>query len=123
MQDIEIINTDLRIYQGANFFQDFTAKIPVSGLPFDLTNYVAFAQVRKTITSTSSVAFDVEITDAINGKVRILLKSTDTSQLNFGYYVYDVILMNVTGQHPEEEIKVNRLAQGQVYVDPAVTRI
>lgn len=80
----------------------------------DLTNYTAAGQIRKHYTSSNAVNFSVTLGGA-NGTITIGLSANATANLVAGRYVYDVELIDVSGD-------VSRLFEGIVTVTPQVTR-
>ncbi len=78
-----------------------------------LTGYTANAQMRKTYSSSNSVAFTVSL-NANLGEVVLSLTDTQTANIVAGRYVYDVVLTsnNIT----------SRVIEGIVTVTPRVTR-
>ena len=89
----------------SNLFIDqgttFTTTISVAdgnGIALDLTGYSGIAQLRKTYESITSVGFNVSFeTPRTNGQVTISLTDAQTSALESGKYVYDVVLTSNTG--------------------------
>lgn len=106
----------------SNIFVDqgstFTVTIDVtdnSGGPFDLTDYSAQAQIRKTYTSVNPTAtFSVSVNVA-NSTVTLSLTDTVTSALEHGRYVYDCIIIDQGGTK-------TRIVEGQATVTPGVTK-
>lgn len=78
-----------------------------------LTGFTANAQMRKTYTSSNSVAFTVTLNESF-GEVILSLTDTQTANIVAGRYVYDVVLTsnNIT----------SRVIEGIVTVTPRVTR-
>jgi len=88
--------------------------------PFDLTNYSARMQVRRTISSaTEMIALDsdgngIEITSAEDGEITITMTSTQTATLTSDG-VYDLEIIS-------PDIFVTRILQGEFRLSPEVTR-
>lgn len=83
---------------------------------FNLTGYTVHAQIRKAPTSINAAAiFGVTISDAVNGKIILMLTDEQTDLIKPGRYVYDVVVENSQGQK-------YRALEGQVTVTPSVTR-
>jgi len=78
-----------------------------------LTGFTANAQMRKTYSSSNSVAFTVTLNESL-GEVVLSLTDTQTANIVAGRYVYDVVLTsnNIT----------SRVIEGIVTVTPRVTR-
>ena len=93
---------------------------PTTFLPFDLTNYSARMQVRRTISSTTEmIALDsdgngIEITSAEDGEITITMTSTQTAAFTSDG-VYDLEIVS-------PDIFVTRILQGEFRLSPEVTR-
>lgn len=88
--------------------------------PFDLTNYSARMQVRRTISSaTEMISLDtddngIEITSPENGEITITMTSTQTATFaSDGVYDLEII---------SPDIFVTRILQGEFRVSLEVTR-
>ena len=107
---------NLVVNSGSNFSQSFTLEGSDTNSALDLTGYSVSAQMRKWAGSSNATSFnayvDVPLTD---GKIVLLLNSTQTAELKPGRYVYDVVIQNQSG------IK-NRVIEGMVLVTEGVTR-
>ena len=107
------------IEQGATFIWNLTWK-DSNGSPIDLSSYTARMQVRKnynasdTLLSLTSVAGDIVLGGAA-GTIAITATATMTSEINSRVGVYDLELISPTGT-------VKRLLQGDVTINPEVTR-
>lgn len=66
----------------------------------DLTGYTATLAIRDDIDSAEPVEYDCEIINpATDGKINMLLTSTETSELLVGDYYYELIIIkNVEGE-------------------------
>jgi hypothetical protein len=106
------IKNNLIVDQGADFVQNIYL-IDQNGDPFDITNYTANAQIRKTYSSATYTTMDVAVGNT-DGLVTLSMNSTTTASLTNTRYVYDLQLHsnNVT----------SRLLEGIVTVNPEVTR-
>jgi hypothetical protein len=86
-----------------------------NGQPFDLTNYTAHSQVRKSYYSSNTTAtFTVSITNPTAGVVALSLNSANTANMAPGRYVYDVVISSNTNVR-------TRVLEGIVNVNPQVT--
>lgn len=106
------IKANLIIDQGA----DYSTTIMMTDVDdnqISLTGFTAEAQMRKTYTSSNSVAFSVTLNESL-GEVTLSLTDTQTANIVAGRYVYDVFLTsnNIT----------SRIIEGIVTVTPRVTR-
>jgi hypothetical protein len=97
---------------------DFNAQITIyddDNNPWNLTGYTGQAKIRKSYYSTTSVNFTVSFPVArTTGTVILDLSSSQTSLLEQGRYLYDVVLTNSSG-------KKTRVIEGIVTINPGVT--
>lgn len=105
---------NLYIDQGS----DFNAQITVyddNNQPWNLTNYTGAAKIRKSYYSTSFVSFSVSFSaNRATGNVILDLTSAQTSLMEQGRYIYDVVLTDSLG-------KKTRVIEGIVTINPGVT--
>lgn len=104
---------NLFVDQGATF--STTVNLTDSdGNPIDLSGYTGAAQMRKSYTSSTSVAFVVTL-DELNGTITLGLTANTTANIAGGRYLYDVELTDSTNA-------VSRVFEGIVTVNPNITR-
>ena len=106
--------SNIFIDQGA----DFTTTVTVTdsnGDAVSLVGYSAAAQIRKSYSSSTSTAFTTSISNASGGEITITLSDSQTSALEAGRYLYDVLITASGGDK-------TRVVEGQVTVNPSVTR-
>jgi hypothetical protein len=107
--------SNIFINQGANF----TTTVTISdsdGDALDLTSYTALAQIRKTYESTTATDFTSTFdADRTTGKITISLTDTQTSGLDAGRYVYDLLITDASS------VKT-RVVEGIATVNPSVSR-
>jgi hypothetical protein len=107
--------SNIFIDQGANF----TTTVTISdsdGSALDLTGYTALAQIRKTYESTTATDFTTTFdADRTTGKISISLTNAQTSTLEYGRYVYDLVVTDVSS------VKT-RVVEGIATVNPSVSR-
>lgn len=106
--------SNLFVDQGAEYSNIITVAA-TSGSPLDLTNYTVKSQMRKSYTSSTYYNFTASIYDAVNGKVRLQLTSTQSSAITPGRYLYDV---EITSQNGNK----TRVIEGIVTVTPEITK-
>ncbi len=106
------IKANLTIDQGTDYSTSITLTDDEDNI-VSLVGYTASAQLRKTYSSSNSVSFSTEITEA-QGVVTLSLTDTQTANITPGRYVYDVILTVGT--------TTTRIVEGIVTVTPRVTR-
>lgn len=106
---------NLYIDQGA----DFNAQIQIfddNNAPWNLTGYTGQAKIKKSYYSTTSVDFTVSFTnDRTTGNIILDLSSVQTSQLEQGRYLYDVVIISPAS-------KKTRVLEGIVTINPGVTK-
>jgi len=104
--------TNLVIDQGTTYRTTFLVN-DSTGSPINLSTYTVASQLRKTYTSSNSVAFTA--TGNSTGWVSLSLTSNATSNLVAGRYVYDVEISSSSNV-------VTRVSEGIITVTPQVTR-
>ena len=106
--------SNIFIDQGATFTTTVTVT-DSSGSAVNLSGYSVAAQIRKTFLSASATAFTASISNASSGEITISLSPTQTAALEAGRFVYDVVITASGGTK-------TRVVEGQVTVNPSVTR-
>lgn len=104
---------NLTINTHVNFSEDLEL-IQLGGKIINLTGFSGQSQMRKTPESSTYYNFNVGITSAADGKVRLSMGSTVTSEIKPGRYVYDLMLIR---PNSEKAIAV----EGQVLVRAGVS--
>lgn len=102
---------------------DYSSTVTISSVAsdgtetaFDLTGYTVTASIRKTFASATATAFTVAINSpATAGNVTISLTDVQTTALDRGRYVWDMVATSGAGT-------ITRVLQGTVTVNPSVTR-
>ena len=106
--------SNIFIDQGATFTTTVTVT-DSNGDAVNLSGYSVAAQIRKTFLSSSATAFTASISNASAGEITISLTDSQTTSLEAGRYVYDVLITASGGTK-------TRVVEGQVTVNPSVTR-
>ena len=106
--------SNIFIDQGATFTTTVTVT-DANGDAVNLSGYSVAAQIRKTFLSSSATAFTATISNASSGEITISLTPTQTTALEAGRFVYDVLITASGGTK-------TRVVEGQVTVNPSVTR-
>ncbi len=107
--------SNLYIDQGSDFSTTITIN-DSDGSALDLTNYSVLAQLRKTYSSSTFILFASTFdADRTTGKIKLTLTNIQTSSLNSGLYVYDVLISDVNS------VKT-RVVEGSVNISPMVTQ-
>ena len=106
--------SNIFIDQGATFTTTVTVT-DANGDAVNLSGYSVAAQIRKTFLSSTATAFTATISNASSGEITISLSPTQTTTLEAGRFVYDVLITASGGTK-------TRVVEGQVTVNPSVTR-
>ena len=101
------------IDQGTDFETSITLT-NAEGTQLNVTGMSAASQIRRTHTSSNSVAFTAALANN-TGTLTLSLNNATTSALTAGRYVYDVEVTTAAGV-------VSRVVEGIVTVNPQVTR-
>jgi hypothetical protein len=111
--------TELFLEQGSSFSMSVTLD-DVSGAAYNLVNYVATSQMRKSYySSTAAATFTVSTGNSPElGIITIGLDAANTANIYPGRYVYDVYVENEGDENPERV----RVLEGIVNVSPQVTK-
>tara|TARA_R100001377_G_C3173759_1_gene104037 strand:+ start:571 stop:912 length:342 start_codon:yes stop_codon:yes gene_type:complete len=87
------------------------------GGDFDLTSYIAKAQLRRSYKTSSKIDFGVSyFGNPSLGKIKVALTPTQTGALKHGSYVWDIIVEGAGGD-------AYRIVEGVAYVEPGVTAL
>ena len=106
--------SNIFIDQGATFTTTVTVT-DSNGDAVNLSGYSVAAQIRKTFLSSTATAVTATISNASSGEITISLTPTQTTALEAGRFVYDVLITASGGTK-------TRVVEGQVTVNPSVTR-
>ena len=98
---------------------DFTTTVTVNdsaGSALDLTNYTALAMLRKSYQSSTATTFtSAFVSPRTTGQITISLTDTQTAALESGRYVYDLVIIDSSGNK-------TRVVEGIATVNPSVSR-
>lgn len=108
--------SNLYIDQGSTYSNIITVASS-TGTALDLTNYTVASQIRKSYGSSTAYNFTATVYNAIEGKVRLQLTSTQASAIPAGRYLYDIEITNTTTSAK------TRILEGIVVVTPEITQI
>lgn len=111
--------------QGTTFTRVITLEYPdpedsTVFLPWDFTNYTARMQIRRTISSSTTMIElttengGIDFTDPLQGRLAVRMTATETASLTSDG-VYDIEIITDSGE-------VSRLIQGNFTLNPEVTR-
>ncbi len=106
---------ELFVEQGANYSTSITLD-DSNGDAFDLTDYQAKCQMKKSYYSTNATAeFTTTIASPGDGIITLSMTSGTTANIAAGRYVYDVIIKSSSNT-------VTRVLEGIVNIIPQVTK-
>jgi len=91
--------SNIVIEQGFSFESTFQLEDTRTGNFLDLSGYDVKSQIRKSYYSKNYISFASSITDAELGEITIGLEPNQTILLKPGRYVYDIKLLNQSGQY------------------------
>jgi hypothetical protein len=111
------ITTYLDIDQGSDFSLELTLEND-DGTPMNLTDFTVYSQFRKSYNSQTAYTFITSIPVPAQGKVKLLLPGTTSSQIKPGRYLYDVELISSSPVS-----KKTRVVEGIVTINPEITKI
>jgi uncharacterized protein YbcV (DUF1398 family) len=107
--------TELTINQGATFESDLDL-VDDDGSAINVAGYVFSGQIRKSYYSLNPTAnLTLNIVNAANGNVNIVLSAATTANIKAGRYVYDVKMTDTSNT-------VTRIVEGVITVTPQVTK-
>lgn len=107
--------SNLYIDQGSDYSTTITIN-DSAGSSLDLTSFTASAQIRKTYSSSTFIAFTVVFdTDRTSGKITLSLTNTQTAAMKSGLFVYDVLISDINSSK-------TRVVEGSVTISPMVTQ-
>lgn len=97
---------------------DFSVQLTIyddNNSPWNLTGYTGQAKIRKSYYSSTSVNFDLSFPAVrTTGIITLELTSSQTSGMEQGRYLYDVVIINPSN-------KKIRVIEGIVTINPGVT--
>ena len=91
----------------------------VYGDSYNLQNYSAFCQMRKSYYSSNATASFVTLVSGQTGQISLSLTANTTSNISPGRYVYDLLIYN----NLDRANNTIRVLEGIINVTPSVTRI
>jgi hypothetical protein len=107
--------SNLFVDQGSDFTTTVTVN-DASGSALDLTNFTALAKMRKTYQSATATTFTSAFaSDRTTGQITISLTDVQTTTLESGRYVYDMVITAADGTK-------TRVVEGIATVNPSVSR-
>jgi len=107
----KIIN--LVLEQGTDFQSTFTIYND-NGSKLNLTGYTGKGLIKKSTYSSTSYPFSLTFPNRIGGQVKVSMAKTNTSLIEGGRYLYDVVITS-----PNDFS--TRVVQGSVLVTPGVS--
>jgi hypothetical protein len=107
--------SNLYIEQGTSFSTTITVD-DVYGDVYNLTNYTARGQIRKSHYSANTTAVFTTSVNPVTGSISLSLTAAVTANIAPGRYVYDTIIRESANN------TTTRILEGIFEVSPAVTR-
>jgi len=106
---------NLYVDQGSDFNAEITL-YDYFNQPWNLASYTSVnAKIKKSYYSTNSVNFTATfVSDRTSGSILLTLSSSQTSSLEQGRYLYDVVITHLDGTK-------TRVIEGIVTINPGVT--
>ncbi len=104
---------NLVLEQGTDFQSTFTIYND-NGTPLNLVNYTGISLMKKSPYSSTSYPFTLSFPNRIRGQVKIAMTKNQTSSIEGGRYVYDIVLTSGTDF-------TKRVVEGSVLVMPGVS--
>lgn len=103
---------------------DFNVTITVrqsNGTPFDLSNYTAESQIRKSHESSQYYSFitTIQPQTASQGKITLELPAADSEEIPHGRWLYDI---EITLTEQDQIITRKRILEGIVDISPQITQ-
>lgn len=109
---------DLLVEQGTTFATTITLD-DVTGAAYNLYNYSASSQIRKSYYSSNAAGhFLVVVSNPTAGVITISMDAANSANIMAGRYVYDVKLFSNT----DASNNTIRILEGIVEISPSVTR-
>lgn len=87
-----------------------------TGSARDLAGYTGRAMLKRSYNSTTNTSFSVDILNPGDGEIVLSLTDTQTANLKYGRYVYDLELVS------NADSTVERIVEGIITVYPEVTK-
>lgn len=107
---------ELFIEQGETFSANVSLD-KINGSPYDLTNYTAKSDIRKSYWSANTSASFVTSIDDSDGTIGLYLSANTTQTLASGRYVYDIFLTDTNTNYR------SKVLEGIIFVEPSATKI
>ena len=109
---------ELFLEQGASFNTTITLD-DVYGNSYNLSNYSAASQIRKSYYSSNATATFIAEVISVSGSIVLSLDAPTTSNIYPGRYVYDVIIYS----NDDAANNTIRVLEGIINVTPRVSRV
>jgi hypothetical protein len=105
---------NLQIEQGTSFSSDVTVTTDTDAV-FDLTGYASYAQMSKGYATSHTRTSLTTSNNTDEGVVTISLTAAQTSNLEEGRYLFDVVIVKL------EDSTVTRVLEGIITVNPRIS--
>jgi hypothetical protein len=109
---------EIFLEQGASFNTSITLD-DVYGEAYNLQNYSAFSQIRKSYYSSNATATFSTIVNGALGVITLSLNAPTTANIKPGRYLYDVLIYSKT----DAANNTIRVLEGTINVTPSVSKV
>lgn len=107
---------DLYIDQGTDYEKTIRLQDDLTNANINISGYLFTSKVRKgPLTMNTAAVMTVSTVNVANGTIKVVLNSANTSNLEFGRYLYDIIQTNSANSK-------SLIYEGTVIVSPGVSR-
>lgn len=108
---------ELFVEQGETFDLNVSLDYSSNNATYDLTNYTAKSEIRRSPWSANASAIFQTSIDANTSSIVLFLSANTTQELRAGRYSYDIFLTNNQGTNR------SKVLEGLLFVEPSTTRI
>lgn len=108
------VKLNITIDQGSDFSVNLDLTNETTEQPIDLTGYTGRAQFRKSVYSTNSTSFGVNL-GGNTGVLTLSLPAASSSNVYPGRYLYDIEIVSPSNT-------VTRVVEGIVTITPEITK-
>jgi hypothetical protein len=111
-----VLYQDITINQGTSFYQTFDfVNINNTPLNFNTTDIASLqGRISKSYISKNYTDIEIYIVDAVNGKLALSISSDNTSMIDPGTYVYEVVMINSLNF-------VTKIIEGKAFINPGIS--
>lgn len=107
---------ELFLEQGETFSANVSLD-QINGSAYDLSNYTAKSDIKKSYWSSNTSASFITSIDDTDGTIGLYLSANTTQRLTSGRYVYDIFLTDTLTNSR------SKVLEGILFVEPSATKI